>query len=195
MIRRPPRSTPKPSSAASDVYKRQPVAWCRTTVLLSREGGAYSYQYHGILLHCPATQGRGLRARTSSLVLYDCTAIQGEGACHVAPVAWYATTVLPSMEGHTRTGTILLPRKEVHLIMHQQRGTLSLYCHPGRGLFQPVALYTATVLPSREGPTSRLAPVAWHTTTVLPGRGLTRTSIMICYYLSLIHISEPTRPY
>ena len=24
MIRRPPRSTPKPSSAASDVYKRQP---------------------------------------------------------------------------------------------------------------------------------------------------------------------------
>ena len=26
MIRRPPRSTPKPSSAASDVYKRQDVA-------------------------------------------------------------------------------------------------------------------------------------------------------------------------
>ena len=26
MIRRPPRSTPKPSSAASDVYKRQGVA-------------------------------------------------------------------------------------------------------------------------------------------------------------------------
>ena len=28
MIRRPPRSTPKPSSAASDVYKRQPVFHC-----------------------------------------------------------------------------------------------------------------------------------------------------------------------
>ena len=27
MIRRPPRSTPKPSSAASDVYKRQAFAW------------------------------------------------------------------------------------------------------------------------------------------------------------------------
>ena len=27
MIRRPPRSTPKPSSAASDVYKRQTLAW------------------------------------------------------------------------------------------------------------------------------------------------------------------------
>ena len=26
MIRRPPRSTPKPSSAASDVYKRQDIA-------------------------------------------------------------------------------------------------------------------------------------------------------------------------
>ena len=27
MIRRPPRSTPKPSSAASDVYKRQRLDW------------------------------------------------------------------------------------------------------------------------------------------------------------------------
>ena len=27
MIRRPPRSTPKPSSAASDVYKRQVMRW------------------------------------------------------------------------------------------------------------------------------------------------------------------------
>ena len=27
MIRRPPRSTPKPSSAASDVYKRQVLGW------------------------------------------------------------------------------------------------------------------------------------------------------------------------
>ena len=27
MIRRPPRSTPKPSSAASDVYKRQVSRW------------------------------------------------------------------------------------------------------------------------------------------------------------------------
>ena len=27
MIRRPPRSTPKPSSAASDVYKRQQIEW------------------------------------------------------------------------------------------------------------------------------------------------------------------------
>ena len=27
MIRRPPRSTPKPSSAASDVYKRQDLSW------------------------------------------------------------------------------------------------------------------------------------------------------------------------
>ena len=70
--------------------------------------------------------------------------------------------------------------------MHQQRGTLSLYCHPGRGLFLLVALYTATVLPSREGPTSRLAPVAWYSTTVLPGRGLTRTSIMVCYYWTAI---------
>ena len=29
MIRRPPRSTPKPSSAASDVYKRQGSAWVK----------------------------------------------------------------------------------------------------------------------------------------------------------------------
>ncbi|WP_460366181.1 hypothetical protein [Staphylococcus aureus] len=39
MIRRPPRSTRKESSAASDVYKRQLLAWmklacfCRTCVL------------------------------------------------------------------------------------------------------------------------------------------------------------------
>ena len=33
MIRRPPRSTPKPSSAASDVYKRQPI--CILTCIVS----------------------------------------------------------------------------------------------------------------------------------------------------------------
>ena len=32
MIRRPPRSTPKPSSAASDVYKRQFVNRTRVTL-------------------------------------------------------------------------------------------------------------------------------------------------------------------
>ena len=36
MIRRPPRSTPKPSSAASDVYKRQMLFQCSST--LSRDG-------------------------------------------------------------------------------------------------------------------------------------------------------------
>ena len=42
MIRRPPRSTPKPSSAASDVYKRQ------MTELLSQ-----AYSKGGGIFHCP----------------------------------------------------------------------------------------------------------------------------------------------
>ena len=40
MIRRPPRSTPLYSSAASDVYKRQsvpPLSWCLRDLLLRRE--------------------------------------------------------------------------------------------------------------------------------------------------------------
>ena len=36
MIRRPPRSTPKPSSAASDVYKRQVYNICMNVALQSR---------------------------------------------------------------------------------------------------------------------------------------------------------------
>ena len=37
MIRRPPRSTPKPSSAASDVYKRQRLERKMDTILLRRK--------------------------------------------------------------------------------------------------------------------------------------------------------------
>ena len=39
MIRRPPRSTPSNSSAASDVYKRQPIAMSEKLNFAIREGG------------------------------------------------------------------------------------------------------------------------------------------------------------
>ena len=52
MIRRPPRSTPKPSSAASDVYKRQEVNRLEYTlwlvflrVLLETDGNYYCLLY------------------------------------------------------------------------------------------------------------------------------------------------------
>ena len=38
MIRRPPRSTPKPSSAASDVYKRQHEDSEIATILVGQDG-------------------------------------------------------------------------------------------------------------------------------------------------------------
>ena len=37
MIRRPPRSTPKPSSAASDVYKRQSEAFFDKVFVMAEE--------------------------------------------------------------------------------------------------------------------------------------------------------------
>ena len=42
MIRRPPRSTPKPSSAASDVYKRQLKNSADATKTLDIEGAAFT---------------------------------------------------------------------------------------------------------------------------------------------------------
>ena len=38
MIRRPPRSTPKPSSAASDVYKRQKKGWSINNIADANKG-------------------------------------------------------------------------------------------------------------------------------------------------------------
>ena len=48
MIRRPPRSTPKPSSAASDVYKRQVYSLGRLVTCIAR------LHSHGRLVICIA---------------------------------------------------------------------------------------------------------------------------------------------
>ena len=65
MIRRPPRSTPKPSSAASDVYKRQVPLRCSIFFIwrsgLTRGAGTKT-----------ATRRRRLAATTAAVLLLRC---------------------------------------------------------------------------------------------------------------------------
>src|SRR5680860_100921 len=62
MIRRPPRSTQSRSSAASDVYKRQPVTWSDDTVqtvaCIAKSGHDVAALVE-LLVHCAGDDGDG----------------------------------------------------------------------------------------------------------------------------------------
>src|SRR5450759_5680669 len=67
MIRRPPRSTPLYSSAASDVYKRQvDNTWTATVVVLAKDGGQVNAQRLGASVPSAGVQAVTLRIDLSA---------------------------------------------------------------------------------------------------------------------------------
>ena len=83
MIRRPPRSTPKPSSAASDVYKRQGMILILSAFVLETRGILQSKELPYLTL---MALGSGLLAVRAYLI--------DEWAFLILEVVWFAAAFL-----------------------------------------------------------------------------------------------------
>ena len=182
MIRRPPRSTQSRSSAASDVYKRQGL---HDSIMSNPLLGYSSDRYGGVDRH-----NLGMESRSNSLTAERLNELQAPGqGPYGAPTGPGAPPFPPSRRASQSPGNPLSPRPQ------QRRSPPSGYegpMQPRNGRPSP---------PGMREPVQRHMP--GHGNGIAPQQVEEQVGVSNLYpptkrhgeRLSLIHISEPTRPY